>query len=268
MTNIFKTLGSKWTRDYTINYIWSNYITQYGANNIATDKWYSYSILDNRMYVYLDYTILNNLTNINSTTDGFANTINLYDFAGSAASSQAEIALESAYKWEDGKTGEKAFRLSDGVNNNEPNDDTLTPGNDNDLTGILTYILKKNRHYLYDDASTFTITAPIILRTDIKWYLPAYGQFESFKSNPNITDPNGGTDSADDYWSSTAAENSETPENALSYHGGGQTELRSKTLGVIAVRIFDSDTKIIEATATVDNTSLAGGENGDTNQWL
>ena len=269
LTNLFKALGVTWTKDYTVNYIFNNFVNPYGGEKIASDKWYSYSLLDNRMYVYLDYTLLNNLEGVNSTTDGLTNTLNLFDFAGTAATSQVEIILDNVYKWEDGHQDEKAFRLSDGVTNNEPNDDTLRPGVDGDLSGILNYVLRKNKYNLYNmNDGTFTSAVPVINRADIKWYLPADGQFSTFTPNPNITDPAGGTDSADDYWSSRAGSNNTDPNLATSYNGSSQEILRSKTLGVIAVRDWDGDT--YEAPATISDISteeMAGGENGEA-QWV
>ena len=269
LTNLFKALGVTWTKDYTVNYIFNNFVNPYGGEKIASDKWYSYSLLDNRMYVYLDYTLLNNLEGVNSTTDGLTNTLNLFDFAGTAATSQVEIILDNVYKWEDGHQDEKAFRLSDGVTNNEPNDDTLRPGVDGDLSGILNYVLRKNKYNLYNmNDGTFTSAVPVINRADIKWYIPAYGQFSTFVPDPNIKDKDGGTDSADDYWSSTAAENATNPADAKSYHGGGSAISRSTELGVIAVRVFDDDTKT--ATATIDEINveeMKGGENGEA-QWV
>ena len=269
LTDRFKTLGWNWTKDYTVNYIFNNFVNPYGGEKIASDKWYSHNVTDNRMYVYLDYTLLNNLEDVNSTTDGLTNTLNLYDFAGTAATSQVEIVLDNVYKWEDGHQDEKAFRLSDGVTNNEPNDDTLRPGEDGDLSGILNYVLRKNKYNLYDiNDGTFTSAVPVINRADIKWYIPAYGQFSTFVPDPNIKDKDGGTDSADDYWSSTAAENATNPADAKSYHGGGSAISRSTELGVIAVRVFDDDTKT--ATATIDEINveeMKGGENGEA-QWV
>lgn len=269
LTDRFKTLGWNWTKDYTVNYIFNNFVNPYGGEKIASDKWYSYNLTDNRLYVYLDYTLLNNLENVNSTTEGLTNTLNLFDFAGTAATSQVEIVLDNVYKWEDGHQDEKAFRLSDGVTNNEPNDDTLRPGEDGDLSGILNYVLRKNKYNLYDiNDGTFTSAVPVINRADIKWYLPADGQFSTFTPNPNITDPAGGTDSADDYWSSRAGSNNTDPNLATSYNGSSQEILRSKTLGVIAVRDWDGDTKT--ATATISEISteeMKGGENGEA-QWV
>ena len=154
------------------------------------------------------------------------------------------------------------------MTNNEPKDDTLRPGEDGDLSGILNYVLRKNKYNLYDiNDGTFTSAVPVINRADIKWYLPADGQFSTFTPNPNITDPAGGTDSADDYWSSRAGSNNTDPNLATSYNGSSQEILRSKTLGVIAVRDWDGDTIVDPATATVDNTSMQGSENGEA-QWV
>ena len=147
----------------------------------------------------------------------------------------------------------------------------MPEGSIDDLSGILTYVLKKNRNNLYDpgdDGVSSTVLAPIILESDIKWYLPASQQFSTFVPDPNIKDKDGGTDSADDYWSSTAAENATNPADAKSYHGGGSAISRSTELGVIAVRVFDDDTKT--ATATIDEINveeMKGGENGEA-QWV
>ena len=227
---------------------------------------------------------LNNLTEVESNSEGLANTLALNSLGGSASTLAFETILYNAKKTKEGNGNDNTFRPN-GWNWATMSVDTsldetkyadspipMPEGSINDLSGILSYVLKKNKYYLYDpgdDGTSSTVLAPVLMSEyDIKWYIPAVNQFSTFKPNPNITDKNGGSDSADDYWSSTAAENATNPADAKSYHGGGVAVARTTELGVIAVRNKDNDTKIIEATATVDNTSLTGGDNGSTNNWL
>ena len=248
-------------------FVANNYIIPYDADSFTTYPRWVHSTYNFRFAALLDYTVLNNIDKASSITNGFDNTIQLHSLGGSATTSVVETVLKSALKTKEGKN-EDTFRLDD--NGSETGLSGLTSGKVNDLSGVLSYILKKNRYYLFTelDAMGTTIYAPIILDKDIKWYIPAYGQFESFVPNPNITDKNGGTDSADDYWSSTAAENATNPADAKSYHGGGVAISRATELGVIAVRNKDNDTYEAPATVSVDNSSIEGGDNGDTNSWL
>ena len=267
-------------------YIYNNFINAFGASEYATfdsSNKFRYSTANNRYYIYLDYTRLNNLKDVESSTDGLNNTLELNSMGGSASTLAFENVLHSAQKTLEGEGNtfrpngwnwdtQKVDPSKDESNTNYSNGVVPMPeGSINDLSGILSYVLKKNRYYLYDpgdDGVSSTVLAPIILESDIKWYIPAYGQFSTFVPNPNITDKNGGTDSKDDYWSSTAGENNENPANALSYNGNGELISRSTELGVIAVRNKDGDT--YEGTATIDEINvedMAGGENGEA-QWV
>jgi hypothetical protein len=130
-------------------------------------------------------------------------------------------------------------------------------GSLNDLSGILTYILKKNRYCLQyiDDGETKTFHA-IFNINDLKWYLPAYEQFANFVANPEVEG-----DSRDDYWSSTAADGA-----TYAYRGNGVLESRDTLLRVIAVR--KNEYNISPATIDEINTEeMAGGENGEA-QWV
>ncbi len=268
-------------------YIYNNFINAFGASEYATfdsSNKFRYSTVNNRYYIYLDYTRLNNLKDVESPADGLNNTLELNSMGGSASTLAFENILHSAQKTIEGEEGE-TFRPN-GWNwdtqkvdqskdeSNTRYSDGVVPmpeGSIDDLSGILSYVLKKNRYYLYDpgdDGVSSTVLAPIILESDIKWYIPAYEQFSTFVPDPNITDKNGGTDSKDDYWSSTAGENNENAANALSYNGNGDLISRSTELGVIAVRVFDDETKT--ATATIDEINveeMKGGDNGEA-QWV
>ena len=71
-----------------------------------------------------------------------------------------------------------------------------------------------------------TTLHPIISENDIKWYLPAYGQFQYFTPDPNIP----GDDKAN-YWSSTAVDGA-----SEAYIGDGTPKDRDLKYRVIAVR--------------------------------
>ena len=281
----------KMSKDEVFEYIRNDFIVAYGASNyaeISDNTRYIYektlygTVRNYRYYIYLDYTKLNNLTNVSDSDKGHSNTLELYKMGGSASTLAFETILYNAQKTKEGSG--QTFRPNgwdwlnqriDASKDETKYNDSPIPmpeGSINDLSGIMSYVLKKNRHYLYDpgdDGISSTVLAPVMIsENDIVWYIPAVNQFETFKPNPNITDKNGGSDTADDYWSSTAAENAENPADAKSYHGGGIAISRSTELGVIAVRNKDNDTKIIETTTTVDNSSLQGGNNGSTNNWI
>ena len=128
-----------------------------------------------------------------------------------------------------------------------------------DLNGAITYILKKNRYYFQkklDSGGNSTSYYAHFKREDIKWYMPASGQFIYFDPNPNIEN-----DIPYTYGSSTAVDGED-----YAFRGDGSQEDRVKELRVIAVR--KDETGVVTTTATVDNTSLTGGENGSANNWL
>lgn len=282
------------SKQEVFDYINDDFIKAYGAEKFAKfddSTRYVYEtglfnvVRNYRYYIHIDYTLLNTLEDIESSTDGHQNTKKLNTLGGSASTLAFETILSNAKKTKEGNPNDATFRphgwnwqtmevdnnLREKTKDGSIADIPMPEGSIDDLSGILSYVLKKNRYYLYDpgdDGVSSTVLAPIILESDIKWYIPAYEQFSTFVPDPNITDKNGDTDSKDDYWSSTAGENNENAANALSYNGNGDLISRSTELGVIAVRVFDDDTKT--ATATIDeiNTEeMKGGENGEA-QWV
>lgn len=282
----------KMSKQEVFDYINNDFIIAYGAEKFAKfddstryvyETGWTGGVRNYRYYIYIDYTLLNTLEDVDSPTDGYKNTINLNTIGGSASTLAFEQVLSVAQKTKEGsgntfrphgwnwQTMKVDESLREKTKDGSIADIPMPEGSIDDLSGILTYVLKKNRYYLYDpgdDGVSSTVLAPIILESDIKWYLPASQQFSTFVPDPNIKDKDGGTDSADDYWSSTAAANATDSDVAMSYHGGGVAISRSTELGVIAVRVFDDDTKI--ATATIDeiNTEeMKGGENGEA-QWV
>ena len=282
----------KMSKQEVFDYINNDFIKAYGATEYAKfddSTRYVYEtglfnvVRNYRYYIYIDYTLLNTLKDVESSTDGHQNTINLNTMGGSASTLAFEQVLSVAQKTKEGsgntfrphgwnwETMEVDNNLREKTKDGSIADIPMPEGSIDDLSGILSYVLKKNRYYLYDpgdDGVSSTVLAPIILESDIKWYIPAYQQFSTFVPNPNITDKDGGTDSKDDYWSSTAGENNENAANALSYNGNGELISRSTELGVIAVRNKDNDTYEAPATIDVINAEeMAGGENGEA-QWV
>ena len=124
-------------------------------------------------------------------------------------------------KEEEGKENENMFRLP----NPEEINDLKIPSESGEVdmqSGILNFVLKKNRYYLRRVTNNETgavTTAPYLKEEDIVWYLPACGQFSS---NTNINAAN--------YWSSTAVD-----DGVNAYLGSG-TDKRTNRHKVIAVR--------------------------------
>lgn len=271
--------GFKWTRKVAYIYPYDqsygtnrivnhcqNFIDSYGAgaNDFATVKTYKdndyFIYVAYRAYILLDYQKLNNIVGADSPTEGYNNSLALYRKAGTTATTQFETILNTTMKTEAGHENENMFRL--------PNDAEISSGKvpapsgeTNDLSGILQYIQKKNRYYLqrknFTDGEESAISyVPYFFEDDLKWYLPAYQQFNYFTPDPNIA----GDDKAN-YWSSTAVDGA-----SQAYIGDGTPKDRDLEYRVIAVR--KDENNYGATTATVDNTSLAGGENGSANNWL
>lgn len=265
------TFGFKWTRKIAYIYPYSrlfaatarnhcnNFIETYGAgeNNFATVGTISLGIGENRAYILLDYSKLNNVTGADSPDNGFQNTLSLYRQAGTTATSQFETIVTTTMKTEKGHETEPMFRY--------PTDKEISrgcpaeSGKSNDLSAIMEYVQKKNRYYLQkknitgdSDGNSYV---PYFFESDLLWYLPAYNQFSYFMPNPNVTG-----DIASNYWSSTTA-------GTTTAWTGGKVEMdRDSEFRVIAVR--KDENNFGQTTTTVDNSSLQGGNNGSTNNWV
>ena len=169
-----------------------------------------------KMNVHIDYTKLNNITTALSETDGLANSKALYQLGGSAATSSLETVLQESTKTEN---TDPAFTI------------ISQDGSLNDLSGILTYIQKKNKYNMQIVTTEVATTPhPIFNVDDLKWYLPAYGQFQYFTPDPNIAG-----DDKSHYWSSTAVSGS-----SEAYIGDGTPKDRDLQYRVIAVRKNDN----------------------------
>ena len=227
--------GSWYKRNTAAAYA-TSLITQYNASAYATYGYFANNNLGGeRMYIYIDYTKLNNLSTSNSSDNGFSNTIALFNQGGGAASQAFETAILTAEKTKEDEGYQNdplAFRNMDSVKDMDSGVTyTADNGSLNDLSGILTYILKKNRYNLQTTFDGYTTTLhPIISENDIKWYLPAYGQFQYFTPDPNIAG-----DNKANYWSSTAVSGS-----SEAYIGDGTPKDRDLQYRVIAVRKNDN----------------------------
>ena len=227
--------GSWYKRNTAAEYA-NSLITQYNAYAYATYGYFANNDLGGeRIYIYIDYTKLHNLSTSNSSNDGFSNTIALFNQGGGAASQAFETAILTAEKTKDDegyKDDPLAFRNMNSVKDKDSGVTyTADNGSLNDLSGILTYILKKNRYNLQTTFDGYTTTLhPIISENDIKWYLPAYGQFQYFTPDPNIAG-----DNKANYWSSTAVSGS-----SEAYIGDGTPKDRDLQYRVIAVRKNDN----------------------------
>ncbi len=255
-------LGSSWTgAHYTVaeaEALIQGFIDQYDAGDYVTYDTFTHNYFTTRMYIQIDYTKLNNISGATSSLDGLTNTLALYDLAGSAATGAFEAAIKNTYKTESGKEGENMFRLAgdDEINEGVP----AHEGSEADLSGILEYILKKNEYQLYKEYNATIGSTTYFVRfnrNDLKWYLPAYGQFTGVDFTPEDT-----TDTAADYWSSTAVDG-----NSYSYIGSGEQKDRDESFAVIAGRKNINDYGNASVAVTVDNSSMAGGENGEA-QWV
>lgn len=228
-------------------------IDQNSASSYCYYNTFTYHLVTTRMYVHIDYTLLNNLSTVNNADNGYANTLELYRIGGVASTGALELAFENTFKSEEGHETERLFRDLADEGDAVPAENLTS----NDMSGVIAYILKKNRYCIQTKTSGIgTTTYAYFQEKDLKWFLPAYGQFTGVDFTPEVND-----DTAAQYWSSTSADGSE-----YAYRGDGAQESRDTELAVIAVRVNESG--YASTATTVDNTSLEGGDNGSTDNWV
>lgn len=257
------------TIDTFTHYAWDNGIT---FPSLVVGRGWNED--GSRVAVIIDYTKLN-FDDAMSSTDGLANTKAFFDARSLLA---FEEALSTFKKYgEDGN----AFRMLDTVIKGENlseftcgkfffNNYTYTDpdtgettnkmfrefGEADDASGILKYIIQRNAYdivtYTLDNGSTGTTLN--MDSENIKWYLPAYGQFQNYDGFEFATGD--ATFIPADFWSSTAAANNQA------YTGEGKAIDRSETRKVIVQRKVDA---IPTATASlsVDNTTMTASDNGE-----
>lgn len=208
-----------YTKDEANNII-NTIIEQYNAKDYTSIVEYTSDLIYTRVYVAINYANLNSLSGkANSSSNGLQNTKDLNGIAGTATTGSFEQALINTYKTESGHESEHMFRLPD---SNETKTVPAATGTNNLESGILGYVLKKNKYNIVIDEDTDkNITTTSVVLSDIVWYLPAYGQFTS--------PPEGMTSS--DYWSSTT-----TNESAYLGSGTEAVDGRDATHYVRAMR--------------------------------
>lgn len=151
------------------------------------------------MTVVIDYSKISNVTSAMSTTDGQANTWNLYSNVGGTSFEGEQNLINSGY----------TITNESGSNENTKNFAAL-------------YAIKLNAFDIHKGGSGNQITYAIIPeQTDIKWYLPASDQFS------------GDAGLNGQYWSSTAINDN---EQAYSWNNSSQNTPRMDLHKVRAVR--------------------------------
>lgn len=228
-----------------------------------------------RICIIIDYTKLK-LDGASNTDDGLANTKFFFDARSLLAFEEAVKAMEkpngsgetvfrmletnptsggesefSSGKWEfseytyvdeNGNTSKKMFREL---------------GDLDDASGILKYVIMRNAYNISSyTLGTGDVTTTLDMDAEkVKWYLPAVDQFVNLENFEFATGD--ATFTAADFWSSTAAPNNQA------YIGSGDAISRHDRRKVIVQRYVPGG----PAAVTIDNTSMAGGENGEA-QWV
>lgn len=240
-----------------------------------------------RIAVIIDYTKLT-LDGASSSNDGWSNTKAFFDARNIIAFEDALKAVTKVGEYNDDGSLQTAFRMletylpGNGATQSEatcgkfefsnytytdPTTGTATKkmfrefGELDDASGILKYVIMRNAYdivsYSLDDNNS---TQMLDMNAEkILWYLPAYGQYVNLDQFEFATGD--ATFTASDFWSSTAAPNNKA------YTGKGEQIDRHEKRKVIVQRYLDPLPHDF-ASVSIDNTSLTGGDNGDTNNWL
>ncbi len=221
-----------WSLNYIINDVEKSVkqlIEQYNASNYVEYGRYKRNAISAyyRFYVAIDYSKLSNLNDkASSPVAGLDNTKQMFSFGGSAVSNTFRDALFQLKKIQDGS---KAFREREkpGTTQNQDPEDVPAwiEGTEIKESQALTYVLKKNRYYLNrykDTQSGLETTAPIIKEENIKWYLPAYRQFDGMPA---------GSFATGEFWSSTAYSDA-----TQAYTGNGTLSERTAKLKIRVAR--------------------------------
>lgn len=227
-------------------------------DGIFVDRWITSGT---RIAVIIDYTKLD-FENAMSTSDGLANTKAFFYGASMLA---FEDALLDVLKNND--SGDRFFRSldDDEYNSGEFKFHNYTFNGSNaifrdngggvdDASGILKYIIKKNAFDIVTTTTdTYTYTGIDMDANDIAWYLPAKDQYTNYEQFEFATGT--ATFNPEEFWSSTAA------ADQKAYPGKGDAIARTETRKVIVQRKVTNVPQTVAV--TVDNSSMAGGENGE-----
>lgn len=225
-----KTFGSS-REDYCNSVIQEN--KTWTNDNFAKTQRFRYSIINYRYCITLDYSALN--TDVaTDRNDGLKNTKTLYKNAGGATTAAFETILENIKKTEEGHETENAFRQMSESDLYSGSTSVYGPQGEN-VTGsdAIAQILKKNRYHIQRTTTTegnnqYTQYSPVLLESDIVWFLPAVDQFSiepDYETYPYCEKIDGSS------WTSTGIEGT-----ATSYLGDGSAETRTEVHTVRASR--------------------------------
>lgn len=159
---------------------------------------------DKKVSITIDYTLISSVGNAIDSENGHDNTYNLFTTSGQGAFDGESYLINNGYNVES----------SSGSNEQPSNYAAL-------------YAMKKNQFKVeVVSGSTENTYALSIPQTDVKWYLPASGQFVNVPSDMN----------GKQYWSSTAINDN---ANAYSWNGAANSTPRMDNHYVRAVRVKD-----------------------------
>ena len=159
---------------------------------------------DKKVSITIDYTLISSVGNAIDSENGHDNTYNLFTTSGQGAFDGESYLINNGYNVES----------SSGSNEQPSNYAAL-------------YAMKKNQFQVeVVSGSTENTYALSIPQTDVKWYLPASGQFVNVPSDMN----------GKQYWSSTAINDN---ANAYSWNGAANSTPRMDNHYVRAVRVKD-----------------------------
>lgn len=281
----------------TFNKIVDDLITAYNASGYVTKKYFSqaegYVDIDKgtRGCVIIDYTKINgaDFFTFYDEDNGVSNTQSFIKGLNNANVFAFENALASVMKSETGQEGVPAFRIPlDGVDDGYAignvressglfgtkltfSDSPYVDGNNkeyaltfndsatmDDMSGILKYIIQRNSFNTVKKTISGGYYYDINMDPEkILWYLPAVNQY----ANPVLSFATGNaTFIPENFWSSTA----DKDNNNNAFNGNDKSISRETELQVVVQRVGSSTQAVA---VTLDNSEMAGGENGEA-QWV
>lgn len=162
--------------------------------------------LSDYLTIELDYSKVNNITNADNSNNGRINTYNLYSFSGGNTTTAEDYLIKN-----------QNFQI---LSESDPNIIVA------DYAAAI--CVRKNKFTISSETNAgqkVYVLSPLT-ENDIKWYLPASGQFVNIPSNMN----------GKQYWSSTAINDN---AKAYSWNGTATPTPRMDNYNVRAVRVKD-----------------------------
>lgn len=209
-------------------------INENNASAYAEPEQYNNGIF-RRWAIKIDYGKLSDPV-ASDRTSGRDNTINLFNYGGSATTNSFVFTVQDIKKTESGHEDEVTFRLGRGDNNppNAPSGNSPEITLNEDRTRVTKFesytavgeCMKKNRYNLQRTITSGEVSiTPVISTADIVWYMPAVDQFNSAPTT--IVDPV----TPASCWSSTCVN-----DKTNAYLGNGSSAERLTNHSIRAVR--------------------------------